>query len=194
MKTNESHDYEVAASALSYPLMAYQFDFALGPFNLAQVLVPTVHVADQFPTKSMYFSPQTKRFDFSVAEIKTNNFFYLSYQYFKNQRLPAPYATNCLDYYATYYQQTQCSQCTQARFIDRCLIDKTVKEMGLFPFSVIIDEQQKTANKSRPLVTYKNFRGNATFNAYLRSLEESCAQLFPSPGNCVIFRYLFLIA
>lgn len=159
------YNYIQTGSCLWYPGMAFQFGFDLKQFNGNQLVVPIVHSFESFPTTSIYFAPESKRFHSTDSIIPPFNYFYLTYMYLENTRLPYPYNTNCRHY-----------ETDQADCYKLCLINKTMNNLHKFPFTCIIRESDRqNLNFSNPIVDAQDL-GNWRFKEKLGRYEQECTR------------------
>ena len=161
MKANGSYVFQKVGSYLEYPGMAYQISYQIGLFGNNQVVTPIVHGTYRFPTTSIYFGPELRRFDILESHKKRNNYFYLSFFQIEHNRLPAPYATKCVNY------EVDRADCEK-----QCLIEKILSNYGRLPFTKLIVE-----NETFPLDRVAFHDGdfqNQTFKLELDKLDHDC--------------------
>lgn len=141
-RMNNTYDYDKVKSTLGYQGIVYQVAFEWAKFNWSQVIVPVVHKKGDWPTESIHFAPELKRFiNWSDSQPYTN-IYSLTYQFIHNWYLPYPYRTKCINYDQEYHTPFCSTNCTKAQLIMRCKVNRTLEYLGKVPFTDIIRESE----------------------------------------------------
>lgn len=181
-RDNNTYDYSFTSSALAYPSMVFEFGFNRSLFDPGPIIIPTVHDQNFYPTSSIYFAPQLRRyFVYNRRYSDRLSYFTLSYIFIDNTRLPPPYATNC-DYYEQF--DGQVDYC-----MSRCLTKATIAAWDLFPFTEIVKQSELSANNSNKKIINNLNWNNETFTTTLRDIENKCSAQCSKP-NCYERLYL----
>ena len=176
--TNWSYDYQTTASALVYPNMAYTVGFNLSAFDDCPTIIPIVHQRGSLPTESIYFAPELRRFDSTQRYTKERiNYFYLTYKELSNKRLPSPYPSDCSSYEGS----------SQSKCFKDCLVDMTLKEWNLIPFTEIIKSTEGFPLTNKLVSTL--YFNDSTFESKLIKLGSQCSEKCKQP-NCEEVLYL----
>ena len=163
--SNGRYHYGTTSSALAYPGMAFEFGFDMKTFGEGPLVLPVVHQSERWPSSSMYFAPQIRRFSpVTNSTNRKDNYFFLTYQCIDNKRLPYPYKTNCDTYELIGGSQDWCYKA--------CLVKKTLENFNRFPFTEFIKESD-SIDMNKKLIN--NFDWNdQNFTKSLKSYEAEC--------------------
>jgi len=162
LHANGTYNYQTTGSALAFPGMAFEISFRLDLFGKNQIVVPVIEAPDKYPQTSMYFGPEMRRFD-TIDQSTPNNYFYLSYLFIDNKRLPAPYETKCVDYGIDRNQY----DCNKA-----CVVMATLQKWNRLPFTELIRENESFPI-DKQLIHNWDFN-SSSFKQDLSIIESTC--------------------
>lgn len=124
------------AYALAYPGMIYGVTFNISTFLKADYVKVIVNPVQIRPYRSAAFAPSFWRRYNPKKKTAKYNWFTITYGMLINKRLPAPFATSCVDYESRGF--IDANDC-----IRQCLINGTKSNFDLYPYSVLIQNSQE---------------------------------------------------
>lgn len=154
-----SFDFKKSAYALNFPGVFYLVELNTKYFNDTNFLKAIVH-RTSFPAKTSAFAPVFSRKHSSQSSANLN-YFKLSYYSVTQERLEAPYKTQCTDY-------SKQGHISRRRCANDCVDKRTTEELDRVPFSTIT---------TRPIllkhVSYRDIE-NRTFSLHYQQIESFC--------------------
>ena len=179
-KLTAGKDYSFVAVrySLEAPGLFYQVYMDRTLFENATTVQPSTYNWNGYPKSR--FSTVIKNAPKSSMNKKneTLSHIYLSYYKIKNELLPAPFETNCINYRdeTPYLEKSDC--------FDHCLRNLTIRDLNKLPFGTV-------TRKGIPLkfVTSADFK-NSTFESLYRSFEKKCSTTACVRNDCHELMYV----
>lgn len=160
--------YTVPAFALTYPNLLYSVSFFKETFGPTEYLKVILNDITGYPFRSASFAPVIKRFNENETNDARYNYFTASYFTVKNILLPAPFATNCVNYNEKgIFDKEDC--------IKQCLIQLCTDKLDRYPYSIL--EQNKANYK---IIGEHDLEFNLTVKKLYYRFERKCNNLCKS--------------
>lgn len=175
---NQKYSFLSVRYSLIDPGLFYQVSMKKSLFENTTSLQPSTYNWNGYPKSR--FSTVIKNSPKSTMNKKnqTLSHFYLSYYKLRNQLLPAPFETNCLNYHeeSPFLEKSDC--------FDNCMRNLTIRDLNRLPFATVTKD-------GLPLkfVTSTDFE-NSTFEKLYRSFEEKCAKTLCVKNDCRQLMYV----
>lgn len=143
-------------------------------YKHATYIEASIFSTKRLPQGSNAFSVAFKRTpSFRNAYPQNQDFYYLSYSRIVSHNLPYPYERPCI----TYNKQTKFQSRNDC--MDKCIIERVVKQLGKVPFNTAITETDlldKNLNtSSRYLISVKDLRNeNGNVSKTMATIDKEC--------------------
>ena len=156
------YSYTVPAFALTYPSLLYSVSFDKKTFGSVEYLKIILNEIIQHPFRSASFAPVIKRFIENNTHDARYNYFTATYFTVHNQLLPAPFATNCINY--SKQDVTDKEDC-----IKRCLIKMCTQHFNRYPYSILEHEK-----RNYKIIGEHDLESNLTVKKLYYRFERRC--------------------